>query len=221
LEDPDYEVGREQRAIQQRRLLELVQRLRPAGRLLDIGAASGILVEEALAMGYKAEGIEPSTWLQGVAQRKGLPVYSGVFPSPRTNGPYDVVTIVDVIEHVTEPLELLQAVRKVLAPDGLLLIVTPDVNSVSATLLGWRWWHYRIAHIGYFNRRTLTTLLERAGFATVQSGRPVWYFSLDYLAERITSYLPWVSRLSRPEFLKRTTIPVNVHDSLYVLCRRD
>lgn len=64
LEDEQYELGRKERKIQARHLLELLLPFRPNGRLLDIGAGTGILLEQAVLMGFDAEGVEPSSWLQ-------------------------------------------------------------------------------------------------------------------------------------------------------------
>ena len=56
LEDKVYEQGREERKVMQKNFLKSLRNFKPEGRLLDIGAGSGILVEEALKMGYQAEG---------------------------------------------------------------------------------------------------------------------------------------------------------------------
>src|SRR5229473_933230 len=101
LQDPSYEEGRTQRSLQQKKLLELLPGTARGKRLIDIGAGSGMLVEQAIHLGYQAEGVEPSNWLAGKARELGLPVHDGAFPNPKTPGPYDVVTLVDVIEHVS------------------------------------------------------------------------------------------------------------------------
>lgn len=218
LEDEAYEAGRPSRRLQLRKVLERVRRHRAGGRLLDIGAASGILVGEARQMGYEAEGVEPSRWLQQRAVERRLPVHHGTFPHPCCAGPYDVVTLVDVIEHVTAPLFLLQAARQALAPDGIVAIVTPDVASPSARLLGWRWWHFRVAHVGYFERSTLELAARRSGLAAVAFHRPGWYFSGDYLWDRAFK-LAGIAGPRAPAVLKRVTIPVNPRDSLLAILK--
>ena len=220
MEDPGYEATRAPRALQARRLLEFVVRHRRQGHLLDVGAGSGILVEAARAMGYAAEGIEPSRALQAVAASHGLPVHLGVLPHPAAAGPYDIATVIDVIEHVPDPVGLMRNVRDVLAPDGLCLVVTPDVGSLAARLLGPRWWHYRVAHIGYFDRATLARALEAAGFEVLEAERPTWYFPASYLFERALTYLPGSRRMAAPSWLEAVTLPLNLFDSLAFVCRR-
>jgi len=218
LEDEGYEAGRTERRLQLRKILQRVQRYRGHGRLLDIGAASGILVGEARQMGYEAEGVEPSRWLQQRAVERRLPVHHGTFPHPGSGGVYDVITLIDVIEHVTAPLSLLRAIRRALAPQGVLVVVTPDVRSVPARVLGWRWWHFRVAHVGYFDRSTIELAARRSGLAPVAFHRPGWFFSGDYLWDRAWK-LVGMAGPRAPAVLKRVTLPLNPRDSLLAILK--
>ena len=218
--DEGYEHTRAYRALQAKRLLRTVASYRPAGRLLDIGAGSGILVEEALAMGYSAEGIEPSHWLWRKAVERRLTVHHGILPHDQVKAEFDIVCLVDVIEHVADPVGLLREAAQVMSPRGLGVIVTPDVGSLAARMLGFKWWHYRIAHIGYFNRQTLSVALAKAGFEQIAVSRPSWYFPLDYLLQRLAGYFhvgipARIARLAR-----RITVPLNLRDSLLVVFRK-
>lgn len=219
LEDPTYDQDRTARGLQFHMLLKLLARHVSKGRLLDVGAGTGMLVEEALAMGFSAEGIEPSRWMVGRAAERHLPVRPGTLPHPDIAGPFDAVTLVDIVEHVADPYALLKAVRPLLAKDACVLIVTPDVESVAARALGARWWHYRIAHIGYFSRRSLRILLARAGFEIVSIRHAGWFFPLDYLVERMRRYLPRWLPLKCPSRLGRLIVPVYLFDSMSVICR--
>ncbi len=222
LEDPAYVESRPSRVLQSRALLRTIARLtgqRLEGlRLLDIGAGSGPLVEAALAMGVRAEGVEPSRWLCEYARRSGLPVHHGVLPHPEAPGPFDVVSLIDVIEHTTSPLDMLGRAVEVLAPGGVVVIVTPDVSSIAASLLGWRWWHYRTAHVGYFNRRTLARLCTRAGLTAGPSVRPGWVLPLSYLVARVGRYLPF--RLPTGALFGSIAVPFNLGDSILLVARR-
>jgi SAM-dependent methyltransferase len=218
--DEEYEATRDARSLQARMLLRRVARHRPTGRLLDIGAGSGILVEQALAAGYRAEGVEPSWPLYEQGLAYGLPLHHGILPTPAVRGPYDIATMVDVIEHVSDPVGMLNQARELLRADGVAVVVTPDVQSLVARLLGWRWWHYRIAHIGYFSRSNLELALRRAGLELIDVSRPAWYFPAGYLAERALKFVPRKLRFHPPAFLQKLTVRLNLRDSLMVIARK-
>jgi SAM-dependent methyltransferase len=219
LVDSAYDAGRPERSIQARRILELVPKLQPGGRLLDIGAGSGFLVEQAIQMGYEAEGIEPSSWLQKTAEQRGLRVHLGTFPHRAVTGLFDIITLIDVVEHVSQPLQLLRRIAEALHPDGMAVLVTPDVSSFAARVMGWKWWHFRVAHIGYFNQRNLFLALDKAGLLPILVRRPAWYFRAEYVWDRTHRYLPRILRMAPPHFVAGRVIPVNLRDSWLVICR--
>jgi len=221
LEDAEYENTRKERKIQEEKLVKVIARFKKSGSLLDIGAGSGIMIEAAMERGYECTGIEPSKWLQQKAAERNLPVVQGLFPHPQVQQTFDIISLVDVIEHVTKPADLLVSVRKQLADDGIFVLVTPDVSSIAARVLGYKWWHYRFAHIGYFNRKTLEHILSRAGFRIIRFIRPSWYFSLQYLGIRFLSFLPQFMRFRVPGFLQKISVPVNLRDSLLAVCEKN
>ena len=214
LEDESYESTRTERAIQEQSVVDLIKKHKSSGNILDIGAGSGIMVECALAEGFEAEGVEPSKWLQSKARERDLPVHLGIYPHEALEGrQFDAITLVDVIEHVDDPVGLLQHINQGLKSDGILIMVTPDRKSFMASLLGKKWWHYRVAHIGYFDKKTLDLAAERAGFSLVRRLRPSWYFKMDYLVERLHKYLPRFLRWNLPRVINQRVVPVNLRDS--------
>jgi SAM-dependent methyltransferase len=219
MEDQQYEATREARALQELGILQHIPTGRRRGRLLDIGAGSGILIQQAKKLGFEAEGVEPSIGLQTHARELGLNVHLGVLPHPDVHGPFDVITIVDVIEHVPDPVGLLRQARELLSPTGYLLVATPDRRSLVARVMGWQWWHYRVAHIGYFDRTTLECALSRAGLEVSALKRPGWRFPASYLLERVISYAPRSVQFKPPPVLDRLVIPLNLRDSMLAVCR--
>lgn len=214
LEDQEYEDGRKERLLQERKVLAEIRKVHPGKKLLDVGAGSGMLVEEAIRAGYRAEGIEPSRFLQQLAVKHGLPVHRGTFPHKDAPGPWDVITFIDVLEHVTNPLDLMTELRKALKREGILVLVTPDVRSFMPRLLKYRWWHYRVAHVGYFSKKTLSLLADRAGLELIGLKRPTWYFTAHYLMVRTLSFLPKFLRFKVPGFMEKIIIPLNLRDSI-------
>ena len=117
-------------------------------------------------------------------------------------------------------MELLTSIAGQLSPAGIAIVVTPDVSSLAARFFGWKWWHFRVAHIGYFDRRTLEKALARAGLTPIRYRRPAWFFPADYLWVRLHRYLPKFLRFQTPEFLKNVVIPLNLRDSWLVVVHR-
>ena len=134
LEDPSYEATRNGRALQAKKMLEVLSKHAKGKKLLDIGAGSGILVEQALEKGFSATGVEPSRWLWQKAQERNLSVFLGTFPHPKINELFDVITLIDVIEHVPDPVGLLKDAAKALSPDGIIVVATPDIGAVLAKI---------------------------------------------------------------------------------------
>jgi len=222
MNDQPYQDSADARRLQMRVLLDLIAAVRPQARtLLDVGAGIGLMVSEARSRGLDAQGIEPSEWCVNIA-----PVTTGVDLLQGTTREwvgrlpqYDIVTLVDVIEHTTDPVGMLRDASALLKPGGALLVVTPDVGSLAARLMGRWWWHYRIAHVGYFNRVSMQQALREVGLRLELDTFAKWQFPASYLAERLGRYLPVFpftsvfQALARSPRLQRTHVGVNLHDS--------
>jgi 2-polyprenyl-3-methyl-5-hydroxy-6-metoxy-1,4-benzoquinol methylase len=165
----DPEAFERVRAIKQasyRDLLAELARLRPGGKLLDLGCAAGFLLESAEAAGFQGFGLDLNPQAIGLAkQRFGDRVRLGeledaAFPGVR----FDAVTLVDVLEHVPDPVSLLVRVRERMAPGGVLAALLPNVESLTRRLLGRRWPHYTPEHLFFWTPSALAIALEDAGF---------------------------------------------------------
>lgn len=218
LVDAEYENSQDARAIQYRSLLKAVMRHRPSGRFLDVGAGLGGFVLAAREAGFDATGVEPS---KDMCSRSKAGIIQGTMESIAGQGErFDVICLIDVIEHVTNPMEQMKLAYSLLKPEGIVVLVTPDVSSLIAKLLKFKWWHFRLAHISYFTPKTLSLLLERSGFTAVSWSRPSWYLPLAYLQERLGVYMPFVTKIPLPKLLKNLSIPINFGDSLMVIARK-
>jgi SAM-dependent methyltransferase len=213
--DGDYEVSREARKKEMLHILEFAQRsIGTFYNILDIGAGSGILLEVAGKSGYRAVGIEPSSSLVETARERGLEVNLGTFPCSKVTDKFDLITLVDVIEHLNNPSTLIELIGQNLSKSGSILISTPDVSSKFAKLMKWNWWHFRVAHIGYFDFQTLDLLMKNSGYRRVAQSRPIWYFNADYIFERIALIV--TRRRFSFRMLQKFKLRVNLHDS--ILC---
>lgn len=153
------------------------------GKLLDIGAYTGVFMSMSRKIGWKVWGIEPSIW--AVKQAKGLNIKNTILQPnlfPKTF--FDVITIWDVIEHFSDPLVALQTVFDYLKPGGVLAMTTMDVDSLTAKLLGKTWPWYMRMHRVYFSKRTMKQMLEKAGFTEVRFNPHIRCLSIRYLLSK-------------------------------------
>lgn len=120
--------------------------------VLDVGSSTGLLLEKLQNIyGCRVVGIEPGDKFREYSQNHGLSVLSDI---EYLNGhqKFDMVTIVHVLEHLVEPMALLEKVRGLIAEDGKLLVEVPLEN-------------YRLAHPVVFTEETFRTMLNKANFA--------------------------------------------------------
>ncbi len=156
-----------------------LRRLAPAGRLLDVGCGRGVFLDLARSAGFETSGIELSKrhvdWARSQFE---LDVVAGEFlDSEHTPASFEIVTMWDFLEHVIDPIAVLNRARELLAPQGLLLVFTIDANSLFnhiadllASASGGRIARplellYDVHHNHYFTRRSLEQLLDNQGFA--------------------------------------------------------
>lgn len=185
--DPYYVEQAPQRIANAHRLLAMVP---GGGRLLEIGCACGFLLVAARERGFRVRGIEMSAWASQYARDTyGLDVHTGTLEAAALPAEsVDVVVMADVIEHLFDPAATLREIRRILAPGGRLLLLTPDVGSLLARLAGPRWWGLLDDHYYYFSRQTLRRLLEREGFAVERIRALGRVFPLAHWAFKLAPY---------------------------------
>lgn len=228
VEDPLYVEEREGRVLTFERHLKPLERLTgpPDGRsLLDVGCHIGVFVEIAASHGWDAWGVEPSSWAVARAKKRGLQVVEGTLDTAALpEAAFDVVTLWDVIEHVTDPLHTLQQTHRLLKPGGLLVVHTIDIDSLFARLMGSHWPWLMEMHIYYFSRRTLRLMLETCGFRVLSDRPQGRYLRLGYLMNRVGALMPWMGRpaewLTTKLGLRGIAVPVNLGDLFTAYARK-
>jgi 2-polyprenyl-3-methyl-5-hydroxy-6-metoxy-1,4-benzoquinol methylase len=174
------------------RILDELEPFRGGGRLLDIGCSIGLFLHLAVGGGWHGRGIEFG--------ERALAYARGEFGLDVTDTPladagfepesFDVVTVLSVLEHTTNPRGFLRDVGRVLRRGGALYLVVPNVESLACRVL-----HERAAtfdgrnHLVYFAPRTLEEMLSREGFAARATRTTV--SSLDPVLEWLAYHEPY------------------------------
>ena len=150
------------------RLVSLAERFRLVGRWLDFGYGEGGLLEVAQRRGWACFGVEISRSMLDYGSRKGWAVTSDPRGDPRfADGTFDVVTMIEVLEHVADPVCLLSDAARWLRPGGLLYLTTPNVRSLNCRILGQAWSVVcPPQHLILWTPRALRVALARVGFNT-------------------------------------------------------
>ena len=179
------------------RHLDRIERLRPAGRVLDVGCATGDFLMSARARGWDPIGVDPSP-AAAQARAAGLPIRGKTIQDadlrPRS---VDLVTFWDVLEHLPDPVADLRRAGSLLGPGGMVALTVPDAGGAVARLSGRRWFGYKTAgeHLHFFTGSTLSRALRAAGFDLVQRRPVAWSCSLGFLGDRAGLYLGLPGRL--------------------------
>jgi SAM-dependent methyltransferase len=145
-------------------ILERVTSLMPSapqGRWLDYGCGTGGLVRYLRSHGVDATGFEQG-WCVPRLKEAGVPLLS-------EGDQFDVVTAIEVIEHVADPVSILEGVRRLLRPSGLLFLTTGNAFPYRGRLASWGYVMPDV-HISFFEPKTLGLALEKAGFEPATPG---------------------------------------------------
>ena len=154
--------------------------------ILDIGCAGGAFPRAAQIMGLPVIGIEPSEYLSEWASKEyGLDIRQGILDEQKfKKKSFSMVTLWDVLEHLPSPNNELNTIHQLLEDDGILVINVPDISSLPARIMRWKWPFYLSVHLTYFTPKTLNYLLDINGFKIV-STKPYWQvLSLEYVIKR-------------------------------------
>jgi SAM-dependent methyltransferase len=168
------------------RLLQMFRRARvrqlaglPAGRALDVGCGDGSFLEALAQLGWEVFGTELSPSIAATAtQRFGEHIQVGELDhTAHEEASFDLITFWHVLEHVDDPRSALDHARRLIRPDGTVIIAVPNIQSLQAQMFKQDWLHLDVPrHRWHFDPETLTRLADRCGFEVEH----IRHFSVEY-----------------------------------------
>jgi len=193
----DGEVWRSGEDSFNREIRKVILRFKRQGAVLDVGCGSGKFLDCMREVGLTVTGIEPSQSATEYAEPSGRPeIFKGTveeYVLKNVGRKFDVVTLLNVLEHIRDPRKMLLKLRELMAPDALLAVVVPDAR-FHALVGGARrllnvsdpYWlekqkgvlsGFKLPdHLSSFAPGTISLLLQRCGFpiVAVRNAPVVW-----------------------------------------------
>jgi SAM-dependent methyltransferase len=207
--------------------IRIIQKYCNQGDLFEAGAAYGFFLE--LAQQYwNVQGIDISQ--DAVAYARDvlhLSVSQGDLEShPPASNAFDIIVMFDTIEHLYDPAGAILKCAAALRDGGYFALTTGDIDGLLPRLQKQSWRMIHRAHLYYFSRKSITYLLQHAGFEVIHFSHHAFYRSVRQLAQVISFYNP--NSTFRRAIVKAIEtipgsslkVPLNTYDLMFVIARK-
>nr|WP_262904479.1 class I SAM-dependent methyltransferase [Tamlana laminarinivorans] len=155
--------------------------------LLDVGCGTGDFLSVAIKNGWQVSGVEPNQQARDIANKK---TNNAVFNVEKLKefqeASFNVITLWHVLEHLPNIEEHIELFKKLLKPNGVLIIAVPNYKSYDAKHYKSFWAAYDVPrHLWHFNKSSIKNLMESYGFNLNQI-KPMWFdaFYVSLLSEK-------------------------------------
>jgi len=167
---------------------KLVKEFAADRHVLDVGCGTGYFLQHLRNYGYEVQGVEVDEGARTFAKTH---FDLDVLPPDdlldgRIEGPFGLISMWHVLEHVHEPRAYLQRLRDILLPEGTLMIAVPNRSSLDARLYGGYWAAYDVPrHLWHFTPQNIARFSTEEGFRLIGKKRlPLDPFYVSMLSER-------------------------------------
>lgn len=194
-------------------------------KILDVGCGDGFHLSLLRKYGnkeWRLEGVDIDERAAEMAEKTGLTVHKGTIENLNLpENSYDFAFMIQTIEHVAHPAEVLSAVYKILKPGARLVVVTDNTDSVDFRLFKNAYWggYHFPRHWNLFNRKSLTKLAEKCGFAVADIRTQVspvnWVYSIHNALVDLGAPRFFINR-----FTLRSTVSLSAFTSLDILLQK-
>ena len=173
------------------------------GRILDVGCGNGGWLMGLKEAGWEVQGVEIDAAAAEHADEAGIPVKCGTLRDAQfPEASFDVVRLHYVFEHLINPGETLDEIRRILAPGGICYIRIPNIDSTTFTLFGYYWFPLDVPrHVFHYTPKSFKRLAQAHGLRVVRThfkSPPSGFFtSIEFMRE--AGVLPWLLRPLREQ----------------------
>lgn len=153
-----------------------IMKFKNEGRFLDIGSSFGGFLSRARAFGFESFGVEISTYSARYANDRGIPTFKGsILEAKFPEKSFDIITLIEVIEHLDKPDLIFEKLSTILNDDGLLVIQTANFDGAQAKNEGPKYHYYLPGHLYYYSLSNLKLILTKFGFKKF-----IPYYGVDF-----------------------------------------
>jgi len=148
--------------------LNLINSYQPSkGMILDIGAGTGDFLSVAQNNGWKTIGVEPSDKAKGIAKAKGVLFVENT--SELESHSCDVISMWHVLEHVPDLDQQIKELKRLLKPNGTLIVAVPNFKSFDAKHYGKFWAAYDVPiHFWHFSKKAIELLFQKENMSLIK-----------------------------------------------------
>jgi len=191
--------------------------------ILDIGCFTGEFLQLLQTEGADVFGLELQAEAVDIANRRlaGRVYQADFFGNEFPQQEFDIITLMGVIEHVVDPVSLIQRTHQLLSREGVIMLQTPNSGALLARLLGKHWPPYQpVEHIHLFSAQSLSRLLSEAGFQDIKITKHVKKLPIAYVYEMMANFGSELRKIVTPvyrllpRFLRNLQLPFYVGEMI-------
>lgn len=160
----------------------IISKYTTPGKMIDIGAAAGFLMQGFSNKKWDVFGIEPNKTMTDYGIRElNLKIINDSFENFDFKGTYDLVTLIQVIGHFYDLNIAMDKLSSLVLPGGYVLVESWDMKSLYARVLGKNWHEYSPPSVlNWFSKSSITNCFEQYGFTNIETGSPQKKISLNH-----------------------------------------
>ena len=192
---------------------------------LDVGCAAGYCIDVMKNKGWSAEGLELDEEMCDSLKAREYVVSKTALEDFTTESKYTIITLFDVIEHIPNIDTAFAKLNYLLKKDGIVVMVTPNQNSLQRKIFGRKWFQYKpVEHIQYFDKKSLRIFGERNNLEMIFHKPCGQYADTEFITNRLSYYnfpflLKWFNKLFQLLQLKNKFFYINT-GSLFVVFKK-